>query len=178
MKSTLGGKMPYKRRCRWSRKASTENSMVSNWINVKTYKLTERIFLGTNNHSIWGAGWLGAKYLYSSLTFIFGFWVWGSFFSGSKSLGDYCWRFLCLQFADNLPEFRQFWEGWYVEPLFWSRAILLHRSLFLEKSNHFGLNLSLKKTNIRIYIFQVRDLKLVVTYWASPCIMLWTCSSL
>jgi len=45
--------MPYKRRSRWSREASTENSMVSNWINVKTYKLTERIFIGTNNHSIW-----------------------------------------------------------------------------------------------------------------------------
>ena len=162
MKSTLGGKMPYKRRCRWSRKASTENSMVSNWINVKTYKLTERIFLGTNNHSIWGAGRLGAKYLYSSLTFIFGFWVWGSFFSGSKSLGDYCWRFLCLQFADNLPEFRQFWEGWYVEPLFWSRAILLHRSLFREEQSLWPQPEPEKHQIIRINIFHIKDVKLPI----------------
>jgi len=131
VKSTLGGKMPYKRRCRWSRKASTENSMVSNWINVKTYKLTERIFIGTNNHSIWGGGGGGgAKY----------HWLFSSrhiqlrvqqrvvaVFSGStsnnwrrmpihicanhalKSLGDYCWRFLFLQFADTFSlVFRQF----------------------------------------------------------------------
>ena len=134
MKSTLGGKMPYKRRYRWSRKASTENSMVSNWINVKTYKLTERIFLGTNNHSIWGrVGWGRNIFIAASHSFS-GFGC-GAVLSESKSLGDYCWRFLCLQFADNLPEFRQFWEGWYVEPLFWSRAILLHRSLFREEQS-------------------------------------------
>ena len=34
--------------------------------------------------------------------------------------------------------------------------------VFLEKSNHFGLNLSLKNTNIRMFIFHVKDVKLPI----------------
>ena len=144
----LGDKMPYKRRARWSRKASTENSMVSNWINVKTYKLTERIFIGTNNHSIWGGGggWRQNIVGFSAAaTFSFGFRKGGvAVFSGStsynwrrrpitfraghslKSLGDYCWRFLFLQFADTFSLFSgSFGVAWYVEPLVLSRVHFL-----------------------------------------------------
>ena len=163
MKSTLGGKMPYKRRCRWSRKASTENSMVSNWINVKTYKLTERIFLGTNNHSIWGAGRLGAKYLYSSLTFIFGFWVWGSFFPGQSHLAIIAGGFFVFSSPTISLNSGSFGKV-DMSSRFFGLEQFCFTEVFLEKSNHFGLNLSLKNTNIRISIFQVKDLKLPIEH--------------